>query len=112
MSGFNDLTGIQIAIHRLAIDSVKISTAFLINLPLHGKNVILYAGYSLRKKSSIQKSLALFPQLIEPEKLSDMFFHQHHNLWLPFRFPVAEVDPHGNGQTKLGCHDLRIIFCQ
>ena len=58
MPGLNDLTDIHIAVHRLAIDSVKISAAFFINLPLHGKNVILYAGNSMLKVVFHTKSLS------------------------------------------------------
>ena len=47
-----------------------------------------------------------------PEELPDVFFHQLHNLLFPFRLPITEVDPHGNGQADLRRHDLRVIFCQ
>ena len=89
MSRFNDFTGIQIAIHRLAIDSVKISGAFFIYLPLHGRNVILYAGNSLFKVVFHSKSFSLFPYLIDLEKLPDMFFYKFHDLLFTIRFPVA-----------------------
>jgi len=51
-------------------------------------------------------------RLIEPEKLPNMLAYQLHDLYFTIRFPVAEVDPYGNGQTQLGCHDLGIIFPQ
>ena len=56
MSRFYDLAGIQIAVHRLAIDSVKISAALFIDFPLHGKYGILYALDSLLKVVFIPKS--------------------------------------------------------
>ena len=49
MPGLNDLTDIHIAVHRLAIDSVKIPAALFIDFPLHGKYGILYALDSLLK---------------------------------------------------------------
>ena len=61
MSGFDDFSGIQIVIHCLAIDPVKISAALFIDLPLHGKNVILYAGNSLLKIVSNSKFLSFSP---------------------------------------------------
>ena len=56
MSRFYDLAGIQIAVHRLAIDSVKISAALFIDFPLNGKYGILYALDSLLKVVFIPKS--------------------------------------------------------
>ena len=41
-----------------------------------------------------------------------MLFNQPHDLRLPGRFPVAQINPHGNGQAKLRRHDFRIIFPQ
>lgn len=36
---------------------------------------------------------------VELEKLPDMPAYQFHDLRLPVRLPIAEVDPHGNGQA-------------
>lgn len=41
-----------------------------------------------------------------------MLIYQLHDLLFTIRFPVAQTDPHGNGQAELGSHNFRISFCQ
>ena len=41
-----------------------------------------------------------------------MPFHQLHDLLLPIRLPVAEIDPNGNRQTELSSHDFGVILSQ